>query len=105
MIYTVKSFSTVNEAEVDVSLEFSCFFYDPVDAGYLISVSSAFTKSSLNIWKFTVHILLKLGLRILSITLLEWEMSAMVQKSENSLALPFFGIRMKIDLFQSCGHY
>ena len=105
MIHTVKGFGIINKAKLDVFLELPCFFDDPEDVGNLISGSSAFSKSSLNIWKFTVHILLKLGLRILSITLLEWEMSAMVQKSENSLALPFFGIRMKIDLFQSCGHY
>ena len=59
VIYTVKSFSTVNEAEVDVSLEFSCFFYDPVDVGNLISGSSDFSKSNLNIEKLSVHILLK----------------------------------------------
>ena len=59
VVYTVKGFSVVNEAEVDVFLEFSCFFYDPVDVGNLISGSSAFSKSSLNIWKFSVHILLK----------------------------------------------
>ena len=54
-----KGFSVVNEAEVDVFLDFSCFFYDPMDVGNLISSSSAFSKSSLNIWKFLVHILLK----------------------------------------------
>ena len=54
-----KGFSVVNAAEVDVFLEFSCFFYDPIDSGNLISVSSAFSRSSLNIWKFSVHILLK----------------------------------------------
>ena len=59
VIHTVKGFSIVNEAEVGVFLEFSCFFYDPTDVGNLISGSSAFSKSSLNIWKFTVHILLK----------------------------------------------
>ena len=53
------SFSRVNEAEEDVFLEFSCFFYDPMDVGNLISGSSAFSKSSLNIWKFSIHILLK----------------------------------------------
>ena len=52
----------INKAEVDVFLEFSCFFYDPVDIGNLISGSSAFSKSSLNIWKFLVHVLLKPGL-------------------------------------------
>ena len=56
MIHTVKGFSIVNEAEVDVFLEFSCFFYDPAD-GNLISGSSAFSKFSLNIWKFLVHVL------------------------------------------------
>ena len=62
VIHTVKGFSVVNETEIDVFLEFSCFFYDPMDVGNLISVSSAFSKSSLNIWKFAVHILLKPGL-------------------------------------------
>ena len=59
MIHTVKGFSIVNEAEVDVFLEFSCFFCDPVDVNNLISGSSAFSKSSLNIWKLLIHILLK----------------------------------------------
>ena len=54
VIHTVKGFSIVNESEVDVFLEFSCFFYDPTDVGNLISGSSAFSKSSLNIWKFSV---------------------------------------------------
>ena len=58
-MHTVKGFGIVNEAEVDVFLEFSFFFYDPTDIGNLISGSSAIYKSSLNIWKFSVHILLK----------------------------------------------
>ena len=62
VIHTVKGFSVVNIAEVDVFLELSCFFDDPVGAGNLISGSSAFSKSSLNIWKFSVHVLLKPGL-------------------------------------------
>ena len=62
VIHTVKGFGLVNKAEIDVSLEHSCFFNDPVDVGNLISGSSAFSKTSLNIWKFTVHILLKAGL-------------------------------------------
>ena len=60
--HTVKGFGIVNKAEVDVFLELSCFLDDPTDVGNLISGSSAFSKSSLNIWKFTVHILLKSGL-------------------------------------------
>ena len=62
VIHIVKDISIVNETEVDVFLEFSCFFYDPMDVGNLISDSSAFSKSSLNIWNFLVHILLKPGL-------------------------------------------
>ena len=62
MIHKVKRFGLVNKAEVDVFLEVSCFFYDPTDVGNLISDSSGFSKSSLNIWKFMVHILLKPGL-------------------------------------------
>ena len=62
VIHTVKGFGSVNKAEIDVFLELSCFFHDPVKDGNLISGSSAFSKTSLNIWKFTVHILLKPGL-------------------------------------------
>ena len=62
MIHPVKGFSEVNEAEVDVFTEFSCFFYDPKDDGNLNRGSSAFSKSSLNIWKFLFHVLLKPGL-------------------------------------------
>ena len=59
MIHTVKGFGIVNKAEVDVFLELSCFFNDPSDVGNLISDSSAFSKTSLSIWKFTFHVLLK----------------------------------------------
>ena len=62
MIHIFKDFGIVNKAEVDVFLELSCFSDDPADVGNLISGSSAFSKSSLNIWKFTIHILLKPGL-------------------------------------------
>jgi len=61
-IHTVKGFGIVNKAEVDVFLEVSCFFHDPMDVGNLISGSSVFFKSSLNIWKFMVRVLLKPGL-------------------------------------------
>ena len=63
VIHTIKRSGVINKAEVDVFLEFSCFFYDPADAGNLISGSSTFSKSSLNIWKFLVHVLLKPGLK------------------------------------------
>ena len=59
VIYTVKGFGIVNKAEINAFLELSCFFDDPVDVGNLISGSSAFSKSSLNTWKFTVRVLLK----------------------------------------------
>ena len=62
VIHTVKGFGIVNKAEVDVFLELSCCFDDPMDVGNLISGSSTFSKSSLNIWKFTVRVLLKPGL-------------------------------------------
>ena len=62
VIHTVKGFGVVNKAEVDVFLELSCSLNDPTDVGNLISGSSAFSKTSLNIWKFTVHVLLKPGL-------------------------------------------
>ena len=62
VIHTVKGFGIVNKSEIDVFLEIFCFFDDPVDVGSLISGSSAFSKTSLNIWKFTVHVLLKSGL-------------------------------------------
>ena len=74
-----KGFVIVNKAEVDVFLELSCIFSDPADVGNSISGSSAFSKTRLNIWKFTVHVLLEPGLENLSITLLACEMSAIVQ--------------------------
>ena len=63
VIHTVKGFGIVNEAEIEGFLELSCFLHDPEDIGNLISGSSAFSKTSLNIWKFTVHVLLKPGLK------------------------------------------
>ena len=105
MIYIVKGFGVVNKAEVDVFLELSCFFDDPTDVSNLISGSSAFPKSSLNIWKFTDHILLKPGLE-------NFEHYFAIMWDECSfavvwtyLALHFFGIGMKTDLFQSYGLY
>ena len=102
MIYTVKGFIVVNEAETCLSGILLIFYY-PADVGNLISGSSAFSKSSLNIWKFMVHILLKSSLDNFEHYLLACEMNAILQQFEHSLALPFFGIRMKTDLFQSCG--
>ena len=99
VIHTVKGLGIVNKAEIDVFLELSCFFDDPVDVHNLISGSSAFSKTSLNIWKFTVHILLKPGLENFEHYFTsKWEECTCVVVSE------FFGIGMKTDLFQSCGH-
>ena len=101
---TVKGFGIANEAEVDVFLERSCFFYDPIDIGNLIFGSSAFSKSSLNIWKFLVHVPLKPRLKNFEHYFASvWdECNCVVVWT--FLALPFFGIGMKTDLFQSCGH-
>ena len=79
VIHTAKGFSLVNEVEVDIYLEIPCFFYDPRDVGNLISGSSAFSKTSLNICKFTVHILLNPGLENFEHHLLACEMSTIVR--------------------------
>ena len=79
VIQTVKGFGIVNKAEVNVFLELSCFFDDPVDVGNLISGSSAFSKSSFEIWKFTVHLLLKPGLENFKHYFTSAEMSAIVR--------------------------
>ena len=102
--HTVRGFGIVNKAEIDAFLELSCFFHDPADVGNLISGSSAFSKSSLNIWKFMLHILLKPRLENFEnyfASVLN-ECNCMVVWT--SSALPFFRIGMKTDLFQSCGH-
>ena len=78
MIHTIKGFGVVNKAEVDVFLELSYFFDDPVDVGNLISGSSTFSKRSLNIWKFTVHVTVEAWLREFW-ALLACEMSAIVE--------------------------
>ena len=78
VIQRVEGFGLVNKAEVDVFLELSCFINDPVDVGNLISGSSAFSKSILNIWNFMVHVLLKPGMENFELTLLACEMSAIV---------------------------
>ena len=104
VIQTVKGFGIVNKAEIDVFLELSCFFYDPEDVGNLISGSSAFSITSLNIWKFMVHILLKPDLENFEhyFTSVWDECNCVVVQA--FFALIFFGIGMKTELFQSCGH-
>ena len=87
MIHTFSDFGVVNEAEVDVFLELFCFFYFPVDAGNLISASSAFSKSKVNIQKFLVHILLKLSLENF-----EHYFSSMWDECNCVVVWTFFGI-------------
>ena len=99
VIHTVKGFGIVNKAEVDVFLEFSCFFHYPSDVGNLISVSSSFSKSSLNMWKFTVHVLLKPVLENF-----EHYFTSVWDECNRVVVWAFFGIGMKTNLFQSCGH-
>ena len=84
---TVKGFSIVNATEVDIFIEFSCFFYDPTDVGNLIFGSSAFSKPSLNIWKLLVHILLKPGLENF-----EHYFASMWNECNCAVAWTFFGI-------------
>ena len=93
VIHTLKGFHTVNKAEVDVVLELSCFFNDPLDVGNLISGSSAFSKSSLNIWKFMVHVLLKLGLENF-----EHYFASMWDECNCAVVWAFFSIAFLIDL-------
>ena len=101
VIHTVKGSDIVNKAKVDVFLELSCFFDDPADVGNLISCSSAFSKTRLNIWKFRVHILLKPGLENFE------HYSTGVWDECNCgvfwafFAMPFFGTGMKTEPFQS----
>ena len=102
VIHTVKDFGIVNEE--DVFLEFSCFFYDPTDVGNLISGSSAFSKSNLNIWKFTVHILLKPGLENFEHYFASVWDECNCELVGAVFGIAFFGIGIKADLFQSCGH-
>ena len=104
VIHTVKGFGTVNKAEIDVFLELFCFFYDPTDIGNLIIGSSAFSKSSLNIWKFTVHVLLKPGLENF-----EHYFASMWDECNCAVVWAFFEIALLWDWdenwhFQSRGH-
>ena len=87
VIHTVKSFGIVNKAEVDVFLKLSCFINDPTGVGNLMSCSSAFSKSSLNIWKFTVHVLLKPGLENF-----EHYFASMWDECNCAVVWAFFGI-------------
>ena len=87
VIHTVKGFCIVNKAEIDVFLELSCFFNDPVDSGNLISGSSVFSKTRLNIWKFTVHVSLKPGLENF-----EHYFSSMCDECNCAVVWAFFGI-------------
>ena len=98
VIHTVKGFGVVSKAEVDVFLEFSCFFYDPVDVGNLISGSSAFLKSSFNIWKFSVQVLLKPCLENIEHYFASVWDECNCAVVWTFIGIAFFGIEMKIDL-------
>ena len=102
VIHTVKGFGTVNKAEIDAFLELSCFFDDPADIGNLISGS--FSKTSLNIWKFSAHVSLKPGLENFEHYFTSTWDECNCEVVWASLGLPFLGIGMKTDLFQPCGH-
>ena len=105
MFHTVRGFSLVSETEEDVFLEFPFFLYNPANVGNLISGSSSFSKPSLDIWEFLVHIMLKPSMQDFKYDLkLAWTLSAIVQPFKHSLVLPFLGIGMRIDLFQSYSH-
>ena len=104
VIYTVKGFGILNKTEVDVFLKLSHFFNDPTDFGNFISSSSAFSKSSLNIWNSMVHILLKPGLENFEHSFASMWDECNCAVVWTFLALPFFGVGIKTDLFQSCGH-
>ena len=104
VIHTVKGFNIVNEAEVDVFLEFPCFLYDPTNIGYLISGSSPFSPPSLYISKFSVHILLKPSWNDFEYNLTSMWNECNCTVAWTSLAFSFFKIGMKTDLFQFCGY-
>ena len=104
VIHTVEGFGIVNKAKIDVFLELSCLFNDPLDIGNLISGSFAFPKTSLNIWKFSVHVLLKPGLENF-----EHYLASVWDECNCVLVWAFFGIAFLRDWnengpFQSCGH-
>ena len=90
--------------QVDIFLGFPRFLYDPANDGNLISGSSAFSKTSLDIWKFLICIILKPSMQDFKHDLTSMEMCVIVQWLEHSLVPNFLGIGMRIDLFQSCGH-
>ena len=103
VIHTVKGFGIVIKAEIDAFLELSCFFHDPADVGNLVSGSSAFTKTSLNIWKFMVHVLLKPGLEIF-----EHYFTTMWDECNCAVDWAFFGIAFLWDWNENWpfgGHY
>ena len=100
MTHKVKDFSIVNEAELDVFLEFPCFFYDPLDFDDLISGSSAFTKSSLYIWKFLVHILLKPSLENF-----EHDLASMWSEYKCEIHWTFFSVALRWNCNENCPYF
>ena len=106
MIHIVKGFSVVSEREIDVFLKFPCFLCNSTNVGNLISSSSFFSKPSLDIWKFLVFIMLKPTMEDFKHDLTSMREECNSPKFlAHSLVLAFLGIGIRIDLFQSCGHF
>ena len=102
IIHTVKGFGVVEETEIDVFLAFPCFLYDAANVDNLIPGSSSFSKPSLDIWKFLIHLILKPSMQDFKHDLTS--MGDEYNCPTVSALLPFLGTGMRIDLFQSCGH-
>ena len=105
MIHPVKGYSVVDETEVDVFLEFPCFFYDPENLGNLMSSSSSFSKPTLDIWKFIVPIMLQPSMQAFKHNLTRMRDECNCPMVSMFFGTPLHGVGMRIDLFQSCGHY
>ena len=103
MIHTIRGVSVVNETEVDVFLELPCILYDPVNIGNLTPDSSVFSKPCLKIWNISLHVMLKTRMQDFEDNLTSMGDDAIFWWLKHPIVLPFFRIRMRIDLFHFCG--